>query len=287
MLDILGQNDINGTLVFTNNNEDDIDGTIDWGFIMTKEYYIYVTTNNINGKKYIGQHKGKPEDNYFGSGTTITKALKKYGKENFSKEILCFCDTREEADEKEKYYIDFYDAIEDNNYYNNAEGGSGGDGWRSYQKWCKENPEEAKKQWQQNGQRLKEWNSNHPKERKKNVERMLTAAHQWQKENPDKVMQNMKKVNKAKEQWQKEHPEEHAAQITTFIKAGSKATSQKVICLTTGKIYASQSEASRQTGVSQANISKCLRGERKSAGKHPETGEKLMWRLCEDVDTDC
>lgn len=95
---------------------------------MTKEYYIYVTTNNINGKKYIGQHKGKPKDNYFGSGTTITKALNKYGKENFSKEILCFCDTREEADEKEKYYINFYNAVEDNNYYNNAEGGSGGDG---------------------------------------------------------------------------------------------------------------------------------------------------------------
>lgn len=128
ILDIFGQNDINGTLVFTNNNEDDIDGTIDWSFIMTKEYYIYVTTNNINGKKYIGQHKGKPEDSYFGSGTTITKALNKYGKENFSKEILCFCDTRKEADEKEKYYIDFYDAINDNNYYNNAEGGNGGDG---------------------------------------------------------------------------------------------------------------------------------------------------------------
>lgn len=251
---------------------------------MTKEYYIYVTTNNINGKKYIGQHKGKPEDNYFGSGTTITKALNKYGKENFSKEILCFCDTREEADEKERYYINFYNAVEDNNYYNNAEGGSGGDGWRSYQKWCKEHPEKAMENWQKSAQRLREWEKTHPEEREKNTQTLLAAAHKWQKENPDKVAEQMKKLNAAKEKWQKEHPEEHAAQVAAFIKAGSEANSQKVICLTTGKIYASQSEAARQTGIPQSNISKVLKGERKSAGKHPVTGEKMLWKLYEEVD---
>lgn len=66
------------------------------------DYYIYITTNKINGKKYIGQHKGKPDDNYLGSGINLIKAIKKYGKENFFKEILCFCETREEADIKEK-----------------------------------------------------------------------------------------------------------------------------------------------------------------------------------------
>lgn len=96
-----------------------------------KPYYIYLTTNNINGKQYIGQHKGKPNDNYYGSGTTIIKALEKYGKENFSKTILCFCETREEADEQEKFFIQKYDAVNSNNFYNNAEGGNSADGWRS------------------------------------------------------------------------------------------------------------------------------------------------------------
>lgn len=58
------------------------------------DYYIYMTTNLINGKKYIGQHKGKVNDSYLGSGTTITKAIQKYGKENFKKDILCMCATR-------------------------------------------------------------------------------------------------------------------------------------------------------------------------------------------------
>lgn len=43
-------------------------------------FYIYLTTNLVNGKQYIGQHKGELNDSYFGSGTNITKALIKYGR---------------------------------------------------------------------------------------------------------------------------------------------------------------------------------------------------------------
>ena len=85
-----------------------------------------------------------PVKNYFGSGTTFSKALKKYGKENFTKEILCFCETREEADAKEQEYIAAFNAVEDKSFYNNQEGGLGGDGWRACQRYFKEHPEEAK-----------------------------------------------------------------------------------------------------------------------------------------------
>ena len=52
--------------------------------------YIYKITNNINGKEYIG-YKTKTVNeskNYYGSGIIIKHAIKKYGKDNFSKNIL-------------------------------------------------------------------------------------------------------------------------------------------------------------------------------------------------------
>ena len=46
--------------------------------------YIYLTTNLVNNKKYIGQHRSSTFDpSYLGSGTLFVKALKKYGKKKF------------------------------------------------------------------------------------------------------------------------------------------------------------------------------------------------------------
>ena len=53
-----------------------------------KMYYIYLTTNLINNKKYIGMQHGELNDDYLGSGNSITEAIKKYGKENFKRIIL-------------------------------------------------------------------------------------------------------------------------------------------------------------------------------------------------------
>lgn len=66
---------------------------------------IYKTTNLINNKIYVGQSKND-DDNYLGSGTYITKAIKKYGKSNFKKEILERCSTHEELNRRELYWID-------------------------------------------------------------------------------------------------------------------------------------------------------------------------------------
>jgi len=69
-------------------------------------HFIYKTTNLINHKYYIGMHSTNDiNDNYLGSGATLHKAIKKYGKANFSREILEFANSREECFRLEACYI--------------------------------------------------------------------------------------------------------------------------------------------------------------------------------------
>lgn len=86
--------------------------------------FVYETTNLINGKKYIGKHKrtqdiNDPDDSwYLGSGKHLLRAVDKYGSENFSRIILCECTSEDDLQEKEKFYIDKYNAVDDPTYYN-------------------------------------------------------------------------------------------------------------------------------------------------------------------------
>lgn len=246
-------------------------------------YYVYITTNLINGKQYIGQHKGTYNDSYLGSGTLITKAIKKYGKNNFTKEILAYCDSREEADEQERYYIKKYNAIDNTNFYNCQEGGTGGDGWRACDKWMKQHPEQAAKMYKSNGEKLQKWVKNNPEKARENTLAMIEGAKQWRKNNPEQAKQIVQHLQEGRKKWQETHKKEHQTQINNWRKRGVEANSISIICLTTGEVFQSLSEASRQYPTAfQANITKCLKGVRKSAGKHPDTGEKLMWAKYED-----
>ena len=56
---------------------------------------------------------------------------------------------------------------------------------------------------------------------------------------------------------------------------------KQVICLTTGEIFESQADAGRKYNVDQGNICVCCKGKLKSCGKHPDTGEKLVWSYYE------
>lgn len=88
--------------------------------------FIYITTNLINGKKYIGQKKidnNSRWKSYLGSGVHLKNAILKYGKENFKREIIDYADTMEELDELEVYYIDKYNAVDSEEYYNKVRGG--------------------------------------------------------------------------------------------------------------------------------------------------------------------
>lgn len=89
--------------------------------------YIYITTNTVNGKQYIGKHKSNVFDiKYYGSGVALNRAIDKYGIKNFNCKVLCECLDEIELNLKEKEYIQEYDAVNSKQFYNVADGGHGG-----------------------------------------------------------------------------------------------------------------------------------------------------------------
>lgn len=90
--------------------------------------YVYKTTNKINGKVYIGQHKKTEYDpDYYGSGTYLKRALLKYGKESFTNEVIEWCEDRKSICDREKYWIKEYNSTDNELGYNITPGGEFGD----------------------------------------------------------------------------------------------------------------------------------------------------------------
>jgi group I intron endonuclease len=88
-------------------------------------YTVYRVTNLINGKHYIGKHQTKDlDDGYMGSGKLIKAAIKKYGIENFTKEIIHVFDNEQEMNQREKELVVLSEMS-----YNLCEGGQGGFGY--------------------------------------------------------------------------------------------------------------------------------------------------------------
>jgi len=93
---------------------------------MNKKYnYFYKITNLINNHFYYGIHStNNLEDGYMGSGHRLHRAYKKYGQNNFIKEILKYFDTREEALDYEEEIVN-EDLLKNNDCYNEVLGGGG------------------------------------------------------------------------------------------------------------------------------------------------------------------
>ena len=91
--------------------------------------FVYITTNNINGKKYIGKKKIDKKDakTYLGSGKKLRNAIKKYGSNNFSRDIIDYAVSESHLNILEKHYISLYNAQESDDFYNISSGGDWGD----------------------------------------------------------------------------------------------------------------------------------------------------------------
>jgi group I intron endonuclease len=92
---------------------------------------IYKITNNVNGKVYIGQtsqgiRKRWSQHCCDGACPKLHKAIIKYGKKNFSVQRIDVAYSKEEANQKEMYWIEQYDSANHDNGYNLSLGGAFG-----------------------------------------------------------------------------------------------------------------------------------------------------------------
>jgi hypothetical protein len=88
-------------------------------------YTVYKITNIITNEYYIGVHKtNNPQDDYLGSGIHIKRQVKKYGRQNFFKEILYIFDNKDDAFSKEKELLSIH--LNEKMCINIAKGGEGG-----------------------------------------------------------------------------------------------------------------------------------------------------------------
>src|ERR1700689_4043923 len=103
--------------------------------------FVYLITNKVNGKKYVGQHSGNNLQKYWnitanralanpGNRRVLYRAVRKYGIENFEIKPLVIVDNKWEMDLYETGMIRALDLMNPDKGYNLTLGGEGTPGYR-------------------------------------------------------------------------------------------------------------------------------------------------------------
>jgi group I intron endonuclease len=233
---------------------------------------IYVITNTVNGKRYVGQtiksvqrrfsdHKRQSAFNDY----PLYRAFKKHGQDVFEVKEIDEAKSRADLDTKEIYWIEKLNTMLPAGY--NAILGTPGTGELSQQSRDKKS-DSMKKRWQNPEYRQKvtaavtgENNQAYGRPLTKEHRDKLSKARAGK---PIPLQQRAKIAATVRNKLQEDAAFKEAAE-----RGRQKAKlicSRPTINLDTGCIYQSAKEAARQTGLSQQNISKCCTGQRKTSG---------------------
>ena len=71
--------------------------------------------------------------------------------------------------------------------------------------------------------------------------------------------------------------------LSDVTKGNKNGNSKKVICITTGEIFDCIKYASDKYGIDYTSIGRCCRNEYSHAGKHPVTGELMVWKYVTNI----
>ena len=209
---------------------------------------------------YYGQKTGEFDENYWGSGTLISKYFKSFGyKSNnckpneftskLKREIICYCNTVEELNNKE--YEIIHPELNNKNCLNLCEGGR------------QPIPSEKLKERISTATKKAIWTDDVRQKYLKSLETRFTEETRKKmseaaKTNKNYIKMNEKNRQKNIEQWN--DPETHEKRRAMIAKKLGK----KVICIETGIIYDSCRDAERKTGIS--HIIDVAKGKRATAG---------------------
>ena len=230
-------------------------------------FTVYVHTNKINGKKYVGITSKKPQKRWNnGKGYErqyFYNAIVKYGWENFDHEILKTGLTQEEADYWERYYIQEFDSCLGHNGYNAAIGGydAGMTGLH--------HSEEAKKKMSE-ARRGKPLSKEHREK--------LSKVRKGRK------LSEQNKIGIGNARRGKRHTEETKARIRSLMYGENSPCAKEVFQYTKDGCFVARwgciSDASRNLKIDGSCIGKCCKGKRKNAGGFLWTFEYRGEKYC-------
>jgi group I intron endonuclease len=218
--------------------------------------FVYITTNLINGKQYVGDHTTNDleKDMYLGSGRPyFQRALKEYGKENFKREILEFFNTKQEAFNAQEKYIKQYNTLAPNGYNISPTGGLGCRGKHS---------EESKRKMSINISIALKGKKRSEEQNKKQSLRMLNHAVSLETR---KKIGNANKISLKGKRQTPEHIENSAK--TRRGKSRSQETKEKISKTEKGKIVSNETKE---------KISKSHKGKKHSEERNKKQSLRML-----------
>ena len=235
--------------------------------------FVYKTTNNINGKIYIGQHTtNNLDDGYLGSGVVLQKAFKKYGEENFSREIITYVDTKEDLDRTEEIFIKHYiHIVGKDEMYNIAEKAGGGGCHSEETKLKMSEARKGHHHSEETRKKMSATRKGHPVSEE--TRQKLSVALKG-RQFTDEVKKKISEAQKGRPAWNKGLPGTFTGRYHTEETKLKMSVAQKnrpdhskpVLCVETGEIYPSINEVSRHTNIDISTISNVCRGRLKTSG---------------------
>lgn len=259
------------------------------GDTVVKNYKVYMHTNRKNNKKYIGvtcmplNRRWRNGDGYKGNNYFYNSIIK-YGWDGFEHKVIKDSLSKEEAEELEIKLIAEYSTTLEDKGYNLRVGGQLGTPTETTKRKTSKSLKGMFAGEKHPMYGLKgEDNPNYGSKRSNETRRKMSISQKGKnigKNNPNYgVKASKEKLKKMSESMKGKLAGE---MNPMYGKYGEDHPASKVVKnINTGKTFISAREASRHYRIQESDISKACNGKRNSAGKHPVTGEKMLWEFVE------